>query len=85
MFTVALQIGAKTLLDNMGVQHKDIELDLKDNGGEYQEALKDISGRSTVPQVFLDGLFIGGEDDLNEKKSSGELENLFHSADISTT
>ncbi|KAM7536134.1 hypothetical protein Aperf_G00000091369 [Anoplocephala perfoliata] len=41
-----------------------LDLDLKKNGAEYQAMLKEITGRSTVPQVFFRGEFLGGCDDV---------------------
>ncbi|VDD75488.1 unnamed protein product [Mesocestoides corti] len=36
----------------------------KKNGADYQATLKEITGRSSVPQVFFRGEFIGGCDDV---------------------
>jgi glutaredoxin 3 len=34
------------------------------------------NGRSTVPQIFIDGKHIGGCDDLHALESAGELDAL---------
>ncbi|EPS66469.1 hypothetical protein M569_08309, partial [Genlisea aurea] len=53
-----------------------IELDEKDDGAEIQQALSEIVGRRTVPQVFINGKHIGGSDDTVEAYESGELAKL---------
>lgn len=40
----------------------------------YREALERHSGWETIPQVFVDGEFIGGSDILTELHERGELE-----------
>lgn len=77
--------GAKQLLDGMHVKHKDIELDTRSDTDEYIDALSSITGHTSVPQVFLDGQFIGGGDELDSKKQSGELQDMLRAAHISTT
>jgi monothiol glutaredoxin len=39
----------------------------------YREALETQSGWETIPQVFVDGEFIGGSDILEELHERGEL------------
>ncbi|XP_052198476.1 glutaredoxin-C4 [Diospyros lotus] len=50
-----------------------IELDERDDGWNIQNALGEIVGRRTVPQVFVNGKHIGGSDDTVEAYESGEL------------
>ena len=38
--------------------------------------LKEISGRETFPNIFLNGKTLGGSDDLEELHISGKLETL---------
>ncbi|PHT56643.1 Monothiol glutaredoxin-S6 [Capsicum baccatum] len=47
-----------------------------DDGGRIQEVLLDLVGRSTVPQVFVNGKHIGGSDDLQNAVKSGHLQSL---------
>ena len=42
--------------------------------GPVQQLLKKTSGRTTVPQVFINTKFIGGDDDLKRLASAGTLE-----------
>ncbi|XP_058224858.1 glutaredoxin-C4 [Rhododendron vialii] len=53
-----------------------VELDERDDGWNIQDALSEIVGRRTVPQVFINGKHIGGSDDTVEAFESGELAKL---------
>ncbi|KAI5005873.1 hypothetical protein ZWY2020_033116 [Hordeum vulgare] len=48
------------------------------DGGEIQEALSDMVGRRTVPQVFIHGKHLGGSDDSVDAYESGELAKLLN-------
>ena len=52
------------------------ELDVlgEPRNGPVQQLLKKKSGRTTVPQVFVNGEFIGGDDDMKRLASAGTLE-----------
>ncbi|XAR55647.1 Thioredoxin-disulfide reductase [Bertholletia excelsa] len=54
-----------------------VELDERDDGRDIQDALSEIVGRRTVPQVFINGKHIGGSDDTVEAYESGELAKIF--------
>lgn len=51
-----------------------IELDEMSDGGEIQDALYELTGQRTVPNVFIGGEHIGGNSDLQALHSKGELE-----------
>lgn len=53
-----------------------LQLDEMDDGAEIQEALKEITGQSTVPNTFINGQHIGGNDNLQNLKNSGKLDSL---------
>ena len=42
--------------------------------GPVQQLLKKKSGRTTVPQVFVNGEFLGGDDDMKRLASAGALD-----------
>lgn len=65
---------AKTIFDQMGLAYT--EIDITQNEDEAMEKLIAKTGRSTVPQIFINDKFIGGCDDLVALKSSGKLEAL---------
>lgn len=51
-----------------------LELDESPDGGEIQEALLELTGQRTVPNVFIGGEHIGGNSDVQQLKSSGKLD-----------
>ncbi|TVU08409.1 hypothetical protein EJB05_41813 [Eragrostis curvula] len=55
-----------------------VELDQREDGGEIQDALLDIVGKRTVPQVFINGKHLGGSDDTVEAYESGKLAKLLN-------
>mmetsp|Transcript_17607 Transcript_17607/g.52896 ORF Transcript_17607/g.52896 Transcript_17607/m.52896 type:complete len:191 (+) Transcript_17607:117-689(+) len=64
----------KQLFAKLEVDAKIVELDQVVEGDDVQEALYDISGMRTVPQVFIGGELIGGGDDTMMAHNSGDLE-----------
>lgn len=59
---------AKSLLNERGMRFEEIKLG---EHGISNSTLTAISGRDTVPQVFIDGKHIGGADDLSDYLDSG--------------
>ncbi|KAJ9100183.1 hypothetical protein QFC19_005716 [Naganishia cerealis] len=51
-----------------------IELDELADGGELQNALFELTGQRTVPNVFIGGEHIGGNSDVQALKSADKLE-----------
>mmetsp|Transcript_5940 Transcript_5940/g.10837 ORF Transcript_5940/g.10837 Transcript_5940/m.10837 type:complete len:138 (-) Transcript_5940:124-537(-) len=68
--------STKQLFSSMNIDAKVIELDQMDNGAEVQGALLDISGQRTVPNVFIKGEHLGGNDDTQGAARSGKLEKM---------
>lgn len=66
-------VKAKKLLDSKEVQYEEIDVDTDEV--KYQEMIK-RSGRKTVPEIFIDGKFIGGCDDLCALEKEGKLDPL---------
>ncbi|MFM7362668.1 MAG: PCC domain-containing protein [Cyanobium sp.] len=63
---------AMRMLRTLGIPHTVTTI----SGPEQAEAIAQRSGRSTLPQVFVDGEPIGGYDDLADLHLRGELEPL---------
>lgn len=64
---------AKALLDEKGV--KNLELILIDRDPSRRpEMIERAGGRTTVPQIFIDGRHVGGCDDLMALNRSGGLD-----------
>ena len=65
---------AKHLLESKGVAYHEISVDF---GGEVRmQMIQRANGRTTVPQIFIQGRHIGGCDDLLALDRSGELDSL---------
>ena len=64
---------AKALLQSKGAQFNEIAID---NDPKKREEMIERSGRTTVPQIFIDGQHIGGCDDLHALDAKGGLEPL---------
>ena len=65
---------AKALLEKKGVPFKEIYIgdDLK----KMEEMIKKANGLRTVPQIFIDGQHIGGNDKLQTLERKGKLDSL---------
>jgi len=72
---------ALALLTSKGVDFKAI--DLTDDADELEEQMRRRSGRTSVPQIFIDGQHIGGYDDLAVLDATGELDRLLLGDDVS--
>ncbi|WOL19028.1 glutaredoxin-C8 [Canna indica] len=64
---------AKTVFKELKKEPYVVELDQREDGPEIQDALSDMVGRRTVPQVFIHGKHLGGSDDTVEAYESGKL------------
>ena len=65
--------AAKRLLMNKGADF--IEINLLTNPERRQEMIE-LSGRRSVPQIFVGGQHIGGYTELSALDASGELDTL---------
>jgi glutaredoxin 3 len=70
--------ATKELLSEAGASPFIIELDQVTDGADIQNALAELSGQRTVPNVFINKKHIGGNSDLQAKK--GELKSLLTEA-----
>ncbi|HKK23009.1 MAG TPA: glutaredoxin 3 [Pseudohaliea sp.] len=66
-------VAARDLLRAKGVSVDEIDLTSEPSRRAEMESL---SGRSSVPQIFVDGEHIGGYDDLAALERSGRLDQL---------
>lgn len=65
---------AKSLLKQKGAAFEEYDITL---GGERRdEMLARAPGRTTVPQIFIDGAHIGGSDELAALEAKGGLDPL---------
>lgn len=65
--------NAKQLLKSKNISFEEIRVDTSD---EKREEMMRLSGRRTVPQIFINGQSIGGFTDLSALDESGKLDEL---------
>jgi glutaredoxin 3 len=65
--------AARNLLNNKGVGFEDIDVSAD---VEIRQQMMSLSGRHTVPQIFINEQPIGGYDDLMALDAAGELDLL---------
>ena len=65
---------AKALLDRKGISYK--EIFIGDDTNKMEEMIKKSNGMRTVPQIFIDGLHIGGNDKLHALERDGKLNSI---------
>lgn len=63
---------ARRLLDAKGVEYDEYEL--MTDPGRRAEMIQRAHGRTTVPQIFIDGRHVGGSDDLVALEREGRLD-----------
>jgi glutaredoxin 3 len=68
---------AKKLLDSKGVEYEESEINTEP--GKREEMIQRAGGRTTVPQIFIDGRHVGGSDDLAALEREGALDPLLQS------
>lgn len=65
---------AKALLKKWNIAYDEVRID--DNPAGMREMLQVTNHARTVPQITVDGQWIGGLDELTEKHMDGELDDL---------
>ena len=65
--------AAVRLLDAKGVDYENIDCS---GDAKTRKWLVEVTGRTTVPQIFIDGQAIGGYDDLRALDRRGDLDKL---------
>lgn len=65
---------ARRLLDSKEVAYE--EVDLGREPARREEMIARAGGRTTVPQIFIDGRHIGGSDELAALDAEGALDRL---------
>ena len=62
-----------SILDHLGVRYDSANI-LDD--ADLRQGIKDFSNWPTIPQLYVNGEFVGGSDILREMYQSGELQKL---------
>lgn len=65
---------AIAILDRLGVEYNSVDV-LQDP--EIRAGIKDFSDWPTIPQLYVNGEFVGGSDIMMEMYEAGELHQLF--------
>ena len=68
--------AAKRLLSHKGVSFT--EIDVVRNPDRRPEMVQRANGGRTVPQIFIDGIHVGGCDDLYALERAGKLDALLN-------
>ena len=69
---------AITILDRIGVEYQSVDV-LQDQ--EIRSGIKAYSDWPTIPQLYVNGEFVGGSDIMMEMYQAGELHTLFAKAE----
>ncbi len=72
--------NTKQLLSSLDAKFTVFEMDQESDGSDLQDALEEISGQRTVPNVYIKQKHIGGNSDVQSLSSSGKLKELLKSA-----
>jgi len=66
----------KKLFRTVGEDAMILELDIRRDGNTIQEELVRMTGQGTVPNVFVNGRHVGGNDKCHALAKSGELDEM---------
>ena len=69
--------AAKALLKTKNVEIE--EIDIWKDSAKAKEMLRRTDGARTIPQIFIEDHYIGGNDKLQEANRNGELDKLLNS------
>ena len=67
-------VRARHLLESKGVKFEEYVID--GGGPKRDEMIQRANGRTTVPQIFIDGRHVGGCNDLYALEREGKLNEL---------
>jgi glutaredoxin 3 len=70
--------ATKGLMEDLKIDYVAIELDEITNGAAIQNALLDMTGQRTVPNVYVKGMHVGGNDDTQAAAKSGKLQEMLN-------
>lgn len=66
-------VQAKRLLDSKGIEYCELSVD---GNPELRAEMQQLSGRHTVPQIWIGATHVGGCDELYTLERSGQLNSL---------
>jgi glutaredoxin 3 len=65
---------AKALLDKKGIAYEEVDVTM--DSGKKKEMTSLAGGRTSVPQIFIDGAHVGGCDELYALDGNGRLDQM---------
>jgi len=71
--------SVKALFDGLGQAYENI--DIAEHPERRGEMIEKANGRTTVPQVFVNGKHLGGNDDVQALHKKGQLQPLLYAED----
>lgn len=71
-------VAAKNLLKAKGLAWNEVRIDM--DPAQRDLMLEKSGGRRTVPQIFINGMHVGGFDDLAAADRSGRLTEILEAA-----
>jgi glutaredoxin 3 len=71
-------VRARRLLNERGVSYSDIRVEQQP---ELRQQMRTLSGRNTVPQIWIGDTHVGGFTDLLELELDGKLDNILQQSD----
>jgi glutaredoxin 3 len=66
---------ARSMLKNKGIEYEDIAVG---NDPALWQKMQALSGRDTVPQIFINDQAVGGFDDIALLERQGKLDSLLN-------
>jgi glutaredoxin 3 len=69
---------ARGLLNKKGIAFE--EIDVEADGAKRDEMIQRAGGRTSVPQIFIDGVHVGGSDELAALDRAGKLDPMLGAA-----
>jgi glutaredoxin 3 len=62
-------VKAKTWFKSKNISYKEIDLSIEENRNEFiKNIMPDYPNAKTVPQIFVNDIYVGGFDNLMEKQ-----------------
>ena len=69
---------AKKLLESKGAEYQEIDVML--SPGKRKEMTERSGGRTSVPQIFVDGALLGNCDEIYDLEAAGKLSGILNGA-----
>jgi glutaredoxin 3 len=72
----------KSTLKELTTAIEVVELDQIPEGSDLQDALEQLNGQRTVPNIYINKKHIGGNSDLQSLRNAGKLNGLLKEAGV---